>query len=69
MKLPKRRKAIEPIIGHLQADHRLNRCHLKGEIGERIHAVLYAEGYNLRWLPRMIAKKDVRACYTCFPSR
>jgi IS5 family transposase len=28
--LLKRRQAIEPIIGHLKADHRLNRCHLKG---------------------------------------
>jgi IS5 family transposase len=25
----KRRQAIEPIIGHLKADHRMNRCHLK----------------------------------------
>jgi IS5 family transposase len=61
MKLLKRRQAIEPIIGHLKADHRLNRCHLKGEIGDRIHAVLCAAGYNIRWLLRMIAKKGLRA--------
>ena len=29
-KLLKRRKAIEPIIVHLKADHRMDRCHLKG---------------------------------------
>jgi hypothetical protein len=30
-KLLERRQAIEPIIGHLKADHRMDRCHLKGE--------------------------------------
>jgi IS5 family transposase len=55
----KRRQAIEPIIGHLKADHRMDRCHLKGEVGDRLHAVLCAAGYNLRWLLRMIVKKGV----------
>jgi IS5 family transposase len=58
-KLLRRRQAIEPIIGHLKADHRMDRCHLKGEQGDRLHAVLCAAGYNLRWLLRMIAKKGV----------
>lgn len=58
-KLLKRRQAIEPIIGHLKADHRMDRCHLKGERGERLHAVLCAAGYNIRWLLRMIIKKGV----------
>jgi transposase, IS5 family len=31
-RLLKRRQAIEPIIGHLKADHRMNRCHLKGTV-------------------------------------
>ena len=26
----KRRQAIEPAIGHLKSDNRLDRCHLKG---------------------------------------
>jgi len=58
-KLLKRRQAIEPIIGHLKADHRMDRCYLKGESGDRLHAVLCAAGYNIRWLLRMIAKKGV----------
>jgi IS5 family transposase len=58
-KLLKRRQAIEPIIGHLKADHRMDRCYLKGEQGDRIHAVLCAAGYNIKWLLRMIAKKGV----------
>lgn len=51
-KLLKRRQTIEPIIGHLKADHRMDRCHLKGEQGDRLHAVLCAAGYNLSWLLR-----------------
>ena len=58
-KLLKRRQAIEPIIGHLKADHRMDRCHLKGERGDKLHAVLCAAGYNIRWLLRMIARKGV----------
>jgi IS5 family transposase len=60
-KLLERRQAIEPIIGHLKADHRMDCCHLKGETGDRLHAVLCAAGYNIRWLLRMIAKKGIRA--------
>ena len=56
-KLLRRRQAIEPIIGHLKSDNRMDRCHLKGEVGDRLHAVLCAAGYNIRWLLRMIAKK------------
>ena len=59
----KRRQAIEPIIGHLKQDHRMGRCHLKGELGDRIHAVLCAAGYNLRWLLRMIARKGIAFLY------
>ena len=55
----KRRQAIEPIIGHLKQDHRMGRCHLKGEMGDRLHAVLCAAGYNIRWLLRMIVKKGI----------
>ena len=58
-KLLKRRQAIEPIIGHLKSDHRMERCHLKGETGDRLHAVLCAAGYNIKWLLRMIARKGV----------
>lgn len=68
-KLLKRRQAIEPIIGHLKADHRMDRCYLKGQKGDRINAVLCVAGYNVRWLLRMIAKKDVLdstgQCNTC----
>jgi len=37
----------------------MGRCHLKGEQGDRLHAVLCAAGYNIQWLLCMIAKKGV----------
>ena len=58
-RLLKRRQAIEPIIGHLKADHRMDRCHLKGSEGDALQAVLCAAGYNIRWLLRMIVKKGL----------
>jgi IS5 family transposase len=51
----KRRQAIEPVIGHLKADHRMDRCWLKGAVGDAINAVLSAVGYNLRCLLRAVA--------------
>lgn len=62
----KRRQAIEPIIGHLKGDHRMNRCHLKGPTGDGLHAVLCAAGYNIRWLLRMIAKRQITFLHRLF---
>jgi hypothetical protein len=53
-------EAIEPVIGHLKSDHRMGRCHSKGMLADKMHAVLCAAGYNVRWLARMIAKNGVR---------
>lgn len=56
----KRRQAIEPTIGHLKADHRMDRCWLKGELGDALHAVLCATGFNLRWLMRAVVRLGLR---------
>ena len=52
----KRRQAIEPTIGHLKADHGMPRTWLKGSIGDALHVVLCAAGFNLKWLMRAIAR-------------
>jgi IS5 family transposase len=51
----RRRSAIEPKIGHLKSDHRMDRCFLKGLTGDAINAVLAAAGSNLRKLLRRLA--------------
>ena len=48
----KRRSAIEPIIGHLKSDNRMERNQLLGEEGDRINAILAGCGRNLRKLLR-----------------
>jgi IS5 family transposase len=44
----RRRQAIEPAIGHLKSDHRMDRCWLQGAMGDALHAISCAAGYNLR---------------------
>ena len=42
----KRRAAVEPSIGHLKNEHRLERNRLKGAAGDAINAILSAAGMN-----------------------
>jgi len=48
----KRRAAVEPGIGHLKQEHRLDRNRLKGTLGDKINAILSAAGMNFRKLLR-----------------
>ena len=57
----KRRQAVEPAIGHLKSDNRMDRCWLKGAAGDAVHAVLCAAGYNLRWLLRAMLRMGLKA--------
>jgi IS5 family transposase len=54
----RRRAAVEPVIGHVKADHRMDPNYLKGQHGDRINAVLAAAGFNfhllLRWLAALL---------------
>ena len=51
----KRRAAVEPGIGHLKREHRMDRSRLKGTLGDRINAILSAAGMNFRKLVRCAA--------------
>jgi IS5 family transposase len=44
----KRRAAVEPSIGHLKAEHRLERNRLKGVAGDAINAILSAAAMNFQ---------------------
>jgi IS5 family transposase len=50
----RRRSAIEPAIGHMKTDGRLDRNWLKGALGDAIHAVLCGAGHNLRMILRKL---------------
>jgi IS5 family transposase len=51
----KRRSAIEAVIGHMKSDGRMDRCRLKGALGDAMNAVLVAAGHNIRLLLRAMA--------------
>ena len=59
----RRRQAVEPAIGHLKSDHRMDRCWRRGSLGDALHAVLCAAGYNLRWLLRAMARLGLSALF------
>ena len=48
----KRRRAIEPTIGHMKSDGKLSRNWLKGQLGDAVHAILCGAGHNIRLLLR-----------------
>ena len=50
-----------PYDGHtLKQDNGMDRCWLKGQTGDALHAVLCAAGYNVRWLLRAIARLGLK---------
>jgi transposase, IS5 family len=51
----KRRAAVEPVIGHLKEDHRMERNYLAHRRGDLNNAVLAAAGYNFRRLIRWLS--------------
>lgn len=51
-RLLKRRQMIEPYIGHMKKTNRLDKNHLKGQIGDQINAIMAAVGHNLLMIIR-----------------
>ena len=55
-KRKRRRSSVEPVIGHLKSDHRLDRCFLKGRIGDAMNLIGSAAGFNFRKLLRLLGR-------------
>ena len=64
-RLMKRWAAVEPVIGHLKAEHRMGRNCLAHRMGDAINAILAAVGYNFRLLRRFIAQLLLRLIQIC----
>jgi IS5 family transposase len=60
----RRRASIEPLIGHLKYDHRMQRNFLKGVYGDFVNCVLAAAGFNLKKMLRLIASSldSIKRC-------
>ena len=65
----RRRSAIEAVIGHMKAEGHLDRCYLKGSLGDAANAILTAVGYNFRlilaWL-RILLSLILTALFSAF---
>jgi len=59
----RRRQAIEPAIGHTKHDNRMIRCYLHGSMGDALHAISCAAGYNIRWLMRAIMRLGLKGLF------
>src|SRR4030081_2926160 len=66
----KRRAAVEPVIGHTKAEHRMGRNYLKGREGDRLKPARPDPGYSfcllLRWLGRLL-RALFQALFTALP--
>jgi IS5 family transposase len=51
----RRGAAVEPVIAHLKAEHRMGRNYLWSRHGDTTNAVLAAAGYNFRRLIRWLS--------------
>jgi IS5 family transposase len=47
----------------LKSDNAMDRCWLKGQTGDALHAVLCAAGYNMRWLLRAIVRLGLKGLF------
>ncbi len=54
---------LEAMIGHMKNDGLLVRCHLQGQLGDAIHALLCGIGHNLRLLYNFWAEKLCRLLF------
>lgn len=60
----KRRQSIEPQIGHMKSDGKLGRNYLKGQIGDKINAMLTGVGHNLRMILRKLRHLFVQIIFS-----
>jgi len=66
----RRRAAIEPVIGHLKHDHRMNRCRYKGCVGDTANVLWASLAWNtkkvvfLSWLKEEKQALKARFCST-----
>jgi len=62
----RRRAAIEPVIGHLKTDFRMNQNYLWGEKSPQINAFLAATGWNLKKMMKQLKEEFKNLCAHIF---
>jgi IS5 family transposase len=54
----KQRVKIEPIIGHLKCDHRMNRCRYRGKVGDTINVVWATLAWNTKKITQLARSRE-----------
>jgi IS5 family transposase len=54
----RQRAKIEPVIGHLKNDHRLNRCRYKGPQGDTANVVWATLAWNIKKITRLARRRE-----------
>lgn len=61
-RLQRKRASIEPVIGHLKQDHRMNRSRYKGFDDDRINVSLAVTAWNAKKWMRQLSEERRQAC-------
>ncbi len=64
----RRRAAVEPVIGHIKNNHRMNRNYLAHQLGDAINPILAAAGYNFRLILKWIRLLCAIFLWAVYPS-
>lgn len=63
----KQRVKIEPIIGHLKCDHRMNRCRYKGKAGDTVNVIWATLAWNTKKITQLAKAKGERLTSKALP--
>ena len=63
----KQRVKIEPIIGHLKCDHRMNRCRYKGKAGDTVNVIWATLAWNTKKITQLARAKGERLTRKALP--
>lgn len=58
-RLHRKRTAIEPVIGHLKSDHRMDRCRYKGFSGDQINVAWAVMSWNLKKWAKHLQQQQI----------
>ena len=60
----RKRAGIEPVIGHLKSDHRLDRNYLKGFEGDQINVMMATAAFNSRkWMRLFLLTSNITSIW------
>jgi transposase, IS5 family len=63
----KQRVKIEPVIGHLKCDHRMNRCRYRGKAGDTVNVVWATLAWNTKKITQLAMEREERLTRKALP--